>query len=234
MPNKTRVLLMIGLAGLLALAADARPGAPGTSVYLKASFQDAGDGSGMSSDKLRSDGKGPYKNGKGLTVMINGDGELVFDIGSSSGRRVNMIFDTWLRTGTSGELPPDPAGEPVTTAAFKTQMDSYYDGPKVNFLEMGDGDAAEVRIWIVFTTAVRNYFYLNYAQYGLAEKTGTVMVGAIDTEPKDGVVDRWVLTPKSSTNEMAYLNRQSYTGKNRKLCDIGDFRVPFMLTLDRL
>jgi len=238
--GKTRVFLMICLVGLLALPAHVQPSAAGTSVYLKASFRDAIDTYGVPTDKLRSDGKGSYKNARDLTVMINSDGEFSFDIGKNSGRRVNLIFNNFLRYGSCGEIPPDTAGtdpaitdEPITLAQFQTNMESYYAGPLVNFLEMQVGEIQEVRIWVVLTTAVRSYFYLNYDQHDLGARTGSVMVHAMDTNG-DNIVDRWVLYPKPFTNEMAYLNRIAYTGKNRKICDLGDFRMPFELILDRL
>lgn len=233
MTKKTKVLFLVCLAGFLALPALLNTAPKGTSVYLRASFRDAADAYGMPTDKLRSDGQGSYQNAAGLTVMINGDGELVFDIGRTSGRRVNLIFDQYIRYGSCPENPPDAADEPIDTAQFLTQMESYMAGPKVNFLEMRPGDVKEVRLWIVLTTALRSYFYLSYDQEAPESRSGYVMVHATDATG-DGTVDRWVLYPKSGTNEMAGLNRRSYTGKNRAPCDFGDFQMPFELVLERL
>jgi len=236
MSRKIWVAVLAGVISLLILPGfvqSQKSKAPKISVFLKATFRDASD------DKLRSDGQGTYQNATDLTVMINASGELEFDLGKSSGRRFNLIFDDYLRYGSCTEQPPDTAGidpllpdEPINEGHFTTHMEDYMADPKVNFLEMLAGETKEVRFWVVFTTAVRSYFYLGYDQ--LPNKiSGYVMVQAIDTN-NDHIVDRWILYPKPGTNDMASLHRRSLTGKNREPCDLGDFKMPFELALDRL
>jgi hypothetical protein len=242
MSPKIRLVVLAGVISLLTLPGPVqsqKSKAPNVSVFLTATFRDANDASGNPLDKLRSDGQGPYHNTRDLTVMINGSGELEFDIGKRSGRRFNLIFNDYLRYGSSAEQPPDTAcidpwlaDEPVNEGHFTTHMEDYMADPKVNFLEMQAGETKEVRFWIVFTTAVRGYFYLGYNQLPI-KISGYVMVQAIDTN-NDFIVDRWILYPKPATDGRANLHRRSLSGKDREPYDLGDFKMPFELTLDRL
>ena len=163
--------------------------------------------------------------------MINDSGELEFLLGPKSGRRISLIFDDCLRAGASAEKPPVASTEPYEQGSMRTQMDDYAE-PKVNFLLMQPGEKKEVRLWIVFATTQRSYFYLCYAQIP-NQFSGNVMVEAVDMTGDD-VTDRWILYPKAGTDNSANLHRRSYTGKNRTPQDLGDYRMPFALVLDRV
>ena len=210
-----------------------------STIYLRATFRDAHNEAGLPSDKIRSDGKGPYANASFITAIINDVGELHFNVDANSGRRVVFIYDDQLLSGACLELPPDTAGtEPVTTAFFVTHNSTSYEEPQINLQTMAPGESGQVNVWIGFETAKRpGTFYSKYNRdYNPADPTrkgGYVIVTAIDKNG-DGVVDRWILSTIPETDDEANLHRV-WTGKNRfSYCDYGNFRMPFELVLDRL
>ena len=232
------VLLFPGLAGTQAPKA----------VYLKATFSGA-DQFGVPA-KIQGDGKGSYQNARDLTVMFNDNDELEFVIGPRAGRRVNFIFDSLLGGPGPcgycvGEVPPDTAGidpsikdEPTTYVSFLTTISSNHMGPQLNFLEMQPGEIAPVRLKIYFETTSRKYFRLKYYHSGYPEDNcrmgGPVMVRALDSN-EDGTVDRWELYPVETDGDNCHFFREyARKGWDWQQCSFGYFRMPFLLTLDRL
>jgi hypothetical protein len=235
----TVIILALVLPGVLA--------APRRVVYLQATFRDANNDVGQPVDKMRSDGQGPYVNARYITVQISDAGELRFTIDSKSGRRSVFIYDdrifSYIPYGNCQELPPDTAcnpydglpDEPITYAEYNTYNGSSFLGPQVNLLTMQPGDAADLRIWIAFQTSLRaGSFYSKYNKDFLeTNQTGIVRVSAVDTNG-DGTVDRWILSPLPGTDNKVNLHRVWQVKSKYAKCDIGCFRLPFELVLDRL
>jgi hypothetical protein len=242
-----QIAICTGILIVLALTLPGILAAPRRVVYLQATFRDANNEAGQPLDKMRSDGQGPYVNARFITVQISEEGELLFSIDSNSGRRSIFIYDdrilSYIPYGNCQELPPDTAcnpydglpDEPVHWARYATHNGSSFLGPQVNLLTMQPGDAADVRIWIVFGTALRaGTFYSKYNKEFLeTHQTGIVRVSAVDTNG-DGTVDRWILTPLPGTDNKVNLHRTWQVKSKYVDCDIGCFRLPFELVLDRL
>jgi hypothetical protein len=235
----TALVILTALSGILA--------SPAKTVYLQATFRDANNDMGQPVDKMRSDGKGPYVNARFITVQINDVGELQFTIDSKSGRRSVFIYDdriySYIPYGNCQESPPDTAcnpfdglpDEPVTFVCYDTHNGYAYLGPQINLLNMQPGDAADVRIWIGFTTALRaGSFYSKYNRDFLDNpQTGIVRVSAVDADT-DGTVDRWILSPLPNTDNKVNLHRVWQVKSQYVKCDLGNFRLPFELVLDRM
>lgn len=247
MSGKIKMITLGILAAVLFLPGLVETQAPKV-VYLKATFSDT-DQFGVLT-RIRSDGKGPYQNARDLTVMFNDNNELQFVIGPRAERRVNFIFDSPLGgPGPCGycvnESPPDTAGidpaatdEPTTYVSFLTTNGSAYMGPQLNFLAMQPGDIAPVRLKIYFETKARKYFRLKYYHSGYPEDNcgmgGPVMVKALDMDG-NGTVDRWEIYPVETDGDNCHFFREyARKGWDWQQCSFGYFRMPFLLTLDRL
>lgn len=227
-------ILVVGLALTLVLPGVLAAGKTNQTVYLRASFRDA------TTDRVQSDGQGPYANAPFITAIINAAGELQFTLDAKSGRRVIFIFDEQLLSGSCLESPPDTAGaEPVTLAFFTTHNSTSYELPQVNLLAMTPGQSAMVTIWIGFDTASRpGTFYSkwnrDYNPNDPTRKASYLIVTASDKNG-DGVVDRWTLSTIPGTDDKANLHRLwPVRGNKYAYCDYGNFRMPFELVLDRL
>jgi hypothetical protein len=250
MREKNKTAFLAALLVVLTIAALALPTAlagPKRYVYLTATFRDANTTAGTPLDKMRSDGQGPYVNAPFLTVLINDEGELIFHIDANSGRRSVFIYDdkilSYVPTGNCQELPPDTAcnpydnlpDEPVTYAFYRTNNGTSYYGPQVNLLTMQGGETAVVRIWIGFQTALHSGAY--YSKYNRDfpddAQAGIVNVTALDTNG-DKIIDRWILSPIPNTDNKVNLHRTWQVKSKYVKCDIGCFRLPFELVLDRL
>lgn len=238
--SRTRIVVVVaflvgGLALTLVLPGVLTAGKKNQTVYLRATFRDA------ITDKVKSDGQGPYVNAPFITAIINDAGELHLNIDDNSERRVVFIYDIPVYPyGTCPEQAPDTAGgEPVTMAFFTTHNSTSYELPQVNLLAMTINQTAQVNIWIGFETASwPGTFYSkwnrDYNPNDPTRKGGYVIVKATD-ENGDNVVDRWTLSTIPGTNDKANLHRVWMAQKNKfGYCNYGNFLMPFELVLDRL
>ena len=157
--------------------------------------------------------------------------------------------------GNGGPCPPDPDLEPVN--GIFVQTNGFWGGePMLNFQLMVPGAVGLVKLFIEFNTTERSGFRLRFdpertnlistkthggivqvtacpAPEGSQPEVELACEGATDT---DGLVDRWVLVPVPETaDSRASLVIHTDTGKEgHQVIDFGDFRMPFLLTLDRI
>ena len=191
---------------------------------------------------------------KGVAVEITRDGDFRFVLGVVNTKKkgsVKRSIVLWFRDplGPPGDpnlRPPDPDSEPLNGVWFRTL---FFAGgnPELNFRMMKPGDVEKVRLHFPFSTTERNGFWLRFDpdddRNSPDGSTGIVQVTAcpapLVSQPEivdaclgtdsDGLVDRWVLVPVPDTDSKVNLVRR----EDGIRFDFGDFRMPFLLTLDR-
>ena len=243
MSGKAKIVLLGVLAALILLPSFVQTG-PTKAVYLTAIFRD------METDRIQSDGQGPYQNASNITVLFDESGNLQFIIGDRAARKVFFFFGWTNRLG-EGPCPacpgetwpdttstdPDLANEPTTYVSFRTNNGIAYAGPHLDFPAMTPGQTAPVHLGMYFETKLRKYFKIRFYNYldpeEFCDGGGPAWVTASDMN-RDGVVDRWVISPVPDTGDKALLHRiYDRKGWHNYHCTFGYFTMPFELVLDR-
>ena len=150
--------------------------------------------------------------------------------------------------------PPDDS-EPLNGVWFRT-IGGGGGNPSLNFLLMEPGHVKLVKLFFPFSTTETNGFNLRFAPLltdidfespdshgGIVEVTACpapleseeeVVLACVGTD-SDGPVDRWVMVPVPDTDFRASLVIHTDDRKTgHQILDYGYFRIPFLLTLDRL
>lgn len=202
--------------------------------------------------------------GDDVVEIRNDTGDLRFGLNKSNERTVLFDFsaligddpvnasgDVWCRT-LFGEhfTVPAPAFlvsgtdlASTVTFGFRTgdELLTEENGVTLDLLAMTDGEVAFAELFVRFQVPEEKdrFFRVDFG----SRNPGMVMVTALDETGSDGVVDAWLLTPLPDASDplqhVAHLWEVGVSsGKGRdKLsgtCELGDYDLPFALTLRRL